>query len=180
MMLLNAELDILALESDKLILNPEYRSEVLYSVLHSFIYHIYNLKRYRGYPSYVLETAELNAIIKCYKAIPKYNKTTADKARIDKGYKTDHKRGLYRFLEVVITNSLLTTFSKINKRQNNERKMVSLDDYNEDGDAVLELADIKYNGIAEIENEIDRKAAAIRASEFEEILNRIQKELDNE
>lgn len=171
-MLTDNELSILCEEAEKVMIDSDYKSPELYEVLHSLIYHIYNLRHYRNYPSEVLETAELKAIEKCYKAIPKYDMVKAEKARLNRGLHTNNQRGIYRFLEIVITRALLSAFTAINAKQHNEIILLSLDEYNSEGDLVLELADIKN---IDVELMIDLKTIEDRKMAFERRLDIIEK-----
>ena len=150
--------------------DPTYKSEDMYFALSTLITHYFRYKRYLHYPIDVLDEAELSAIQKVYKALPKYKQSKADEARHDRGLEPDEDKGIYRFLEIVIGRDIISTFNKINRKQEKLKRRCSLGYYTEDGTLVFDLAAINSYDVC---SEIDEEEEAKRAREFNLRLDKI-------
>lgn len=170
MLIDNYTADILFRESRKVMKDPLYKSEDMYFALSTLITHYFRFKRYLHYPIDVLDEAELSAIQKVYKALPKYKQSKADEARHSRGLDPDEDKGIYRFLEIVIGRDIISTFNMINRKQEKLKRRCSLGYYTEDGSLIFDIAAINSYDVCA---EIDKEEEAKRAVEFNKKLDKI-------
>lgn len=170
MLLTSEQLGDLVKECDKLIADPSYRSPELYVAVDAFIYKLISIKRYYYNTAEVCEQLQLDALMKIYTKMPRYKDEHANRVREKYGYEPNRANSIYRFAQVIILTSFLTTFKKINNIKNKKKITVALDDDNN----CMDLADIKQECI---DSKLDAEARDNRATAFEHRLDLIEKGL---
>lgn len=175
MLLSNEQLDTLVVESNKLIADPQYRSGEMYLILHQFANELIcvSRKKYWKFPVEVKDQLILDCICKCYTKIPRFNFEKASAKRIEKGYGVDYSKSIYRYVEVIIVTSFLSTLEVI-IRKNIKTESIDTIGYKKgiEDDAGRELAALPSE---DIDTLIDAERAEIRAKEFEARLESIEK-----
>lgn len=167
-MLLTDPHDIAVLRRESLLMisDSDYRSESLFRLFGKMIRSYYSIRGYYRYPKHVLEQAELACTIKLVKAIPKYKQGVADAARQARGLEIDIDRSLSTYIETVIRNTCYDVFAHENACHPHTVTFVSL--VTADGTEI----DVPDPQSLDIDTVIDRRAARIRAADFNRRLTR--------
>lgn len=175
MLLSNEKLNLLVDESNKLIADPQYRSGEMYLVLNDLANELIcvSKKKYWKFPVEVKDQLVLDAITKCYIKIPRFNFDKASAKRIEKGYEVDYPKSIYRYVEVIIVTSFLSTLEVV-IRKNIKTESIDTIGYKKrhDDDGGCELASLSFD---DIDARIDSERAEKRAIEFEARLDLIEK-----
>lgn len=177
MLISNDELKILVQETNKILINNSYQSPAIYTIFSTICRAVMNNRGYFYYPAEVIDKAELDAIIKMYKAIPRFNITKGNESRLNRGLSIDYGKSLYRYLEITVYHSFLTTFSRINSKQLSNDKVIRLGEYHpdsEDYNASFDICSIEYE---DIDAKIDEEDRLDRQAKFEAKLDRLEKQL---
>lgn len=80
-----------------------HKSPECYTILSYMIRQLININGYYRFPAEVIERLELDAIIRCYTKIPKFDMQRAIVARANKGYAPDVGRSDTLYVQLIIT-----------------------------------------------------------------------------
>ena len=116
MTLEGAKLATLVAECEKLIADKNYKSPECYTILSHMIKQLINIHGYYRFPTDVIERLELDAIIRCYTKIPRFDMQRAVVARASKGYAPDVGRSYHTYVQLIITCSFLTTIASVKSK----------------------------------------------------------------
>lgn len=117
MTLNEADLDILVAECKRLMADSEYKSPSFYAIISKMIQQLIRIYRYQRYPVDLKEQLELDAIIRCYRKIPRFNLERATIARAKHGYLPNEPRSFHSFVQLIIVSSFYTTLASHKKKQ---------------------------------------------------------------
>jgi hypothetical protein len=170
------ELTTLCTECLKLKSNPAYRSPELYLIFHVYFRRLFCKWGFSRVPPDVQSDAEYDAIRKLHKALPKYDSSRADAARIARGLPLNTARGIATYVEHVAHMECLSTLARYNRWRSHYRTL-SLNvpiRYDDGSTSEWEIADLNSD-IVDVDNRIDEEARVKRAKAFVRRLDTIER-----
>lgn len=172
MILTNNQLNDLWAEYENAIVTPDYKSDTLFLLLLHICTNLIVIKQMYAYEKELKDTMVLNAIIKCYKSITKYDTIKGLAGQKSKGHPQNKKKSLYGFIELCIIRSFFNSIKTYNSKKVTE---INISFYTTDeGQKPRELADIQYN---DVDIRIDNERKAARAAAFNIRLDEIENQL---
>lgn len=115
MLITEEQLDQLQIEYSNLMENPEYVSNHLYTIITQIARNFMNCSKYRKVYSDWKDDAELECVLKCLKALHKYEPAIMTEAQIKRGHKKDERKALYAFIEMLVRNKVYDVVNRHNK-----------------------------------------------------------------
>lgn len=177
MLLTEPQLESLKTECERIIADPSYKSPEAYIVLEVMCNAIINVRRYRKLEDEIKEQLVLDAICKCYVKIPRFNLNKAEEARLARGREPDLARCFYRYVEIIIVTSMITSLSMIFKKRMNYISIESIgqDKFEMEDSIVGNKIELPYLETEDVDDKIDAEWAEQREIELMDRLDKLEK-----
>lgn len=115
MLISEEQLDQLQIEYNNLMDNPDYVSNHLYTIITQIARNFMNCSKYRKIYSDWKDDAELECVLKCLKALHKYEPAIMTEAQIKRGHVPNERKALYAFVEMLVRNRVYDVVNRHNK-----------------------------------------------------------------
>lgn len=177
-----SQLDILWSGYVALTINHGWRNDDFYMTIDYICDNLIFLKGLHNNPIEIKQNLKLDAIIKVYNNIQKYDQNKMAAGQQRNGRPDDRLKGLYGFLELMIVRSFYNTLKRLKNRRKlcvygdtvavtNINKNNTETDYG-DNDLLSSLASIER---VDIDSKIDTERRIARAIAFERYLDILEK-----